>query len=85
MVDPIMYQEEMFVLLGDRGAETFLTPEEMTARLMEILTDYDLPLPKALAKLPTLAAKAEHLRDNYCDLDRGDGSTWQWYAVRLEK
>ncbi|AGF51409.1 ssl3829 [Synechocystis sp. PCC 6803] len=85
MVDPLMYQEEMFVFLADQEPETFLTPAEMTAKLTEILAEYDLPLPQGLDKLPTLAAKAEHLRDNYCDLDRGDGGTWQWYVVRLEK
>ncbi|WLT37016.1 chlororespiratory reduction protein 7 [Synechocystis sp. B12] len=71
MVDPLMYQEEMFVFLADQEPATFLTPAEMSAKLAEILADYDLPLPQGVNKLPTLAAKAEYLRDNYCDLDRG--------------
>jgi hypothetical protein len=85
MTDSIMYKEEMFVLLTDREPEVFLTPAEMTSKLAVILQDYSLPLPKTLDKLTTLAEKAQHLRDNYCELDQNDGGYLQWYAVRLEK
>jgi hypothetical protein len=85
MADSIMYKEEMFVLLTDQEPEVFLTPTEMANKLAIILQDYSLPLPKTLEKLPTLAEKAEHLRDNYCELDQANGGYLQWYAVRLEK
>ncbi|MFM1843193.1 MAG: hypothetical protein RLZZ490_1935 [Cyanobacteriota bacterium] len=85
MADPIMYQETMFTVLEDQVAEVFLTPEEMTAKLQTILENYALPLPPTLQKFPTLAEKAQHLRDNYCELEQVDGGYLQWYAVRLEK
>ena len=85
MSDPIMYQETMFTVLEDQATEVFLTPEEMTAKLQTILENYSLPLPNTLAKFSTLAEKAQHLRDNYCELEQADGGYLQWYAVRLEK
>lgn len=85
MVDPIMYAETMFTVLEDNTPEIFLTPAEMTAKLQTVLADYALPLPNTLSKFSTLAAKAEYLRDNYCELEQEDGGFLQWYAVRLEK
>jgi len=85
MTDPIMYQETMFTVLEDNAPEVFLDPGEMTAKLQTILENYPLSLPKTLDKFPTLAEKAQHLRDNYCELEQEDGGYLQWYAVRLEK
>ena len=85
MADSIMYQETMFTVLEDQAPEVFLTPAEMTAKLQAILETYDLPLPNTLKKFSTLAEKAQHLRDNYCELEQADGGYLQWYAVRLEK
>lgn len=85
MVDPIMYQEAMFTVLENQAPEVFLTPDEMTAKLQALLETYPLPLPHTLQKFPTLAEKAQHLRDNYCELEQPDGGYLQWYAVRLEK
>ncbi len=85
MADPIMYQETMFTVLEDQLSEVFLTPAEMTAKLQTILETYPLPLPNTLEKFSTLTEKAQHLRDNYCELEQADGGYLQWYAVRLEK
>ncbi|MEY2983908.1 MAG: hypothetical protein RLZZ568_525 [Cyanobacteriota bacterium] len=80
-----MYPETMFTVLEDQTGEVFLTPEEMTAKLQTILENYPLPLPPTLHKFSTLADQAQHLRDNYCELEQVDGGYLQWYAVRLEK
>ncbi|MFN9174878.1 MAG: chlororespiratory reduction protein 7 [Synechocystis sp.] len=85
MADPIMYQETMFTVLEDQATEVFLTPEEMAIKLETILENYPFPLPNTLNKFPTPAEKAQHLRDNYCELEQADGGYLQWYAVRLEK
>lgn len=86
MADPIMYQvEEMFVVLEEQTGETFLSADELLAKLTTVLEQGDVSLPRALDKLESIPEKAEHLRDNYCELDKADGGFLQWYVVRLEK
>jgi hypothetical protein len=85
MPDSIMYQEEGFVVLETDKGEQFLTPEELLEKLMEILPTKLDALPQEANKLATLSEKATYLRDNYCELDVGEGEYLQWYVVRLEK
>lgn len=85
MPDSIMYQEDGFVVLETDQAEQFLTPDELLNKLLAILESDPHHLPRELEKFPSLVEKAKHLRDNYCELDVGEGQYLQWYVVRLEK
>ncbi len=86
MPDSIMYQEDCFVVLETDQPEQFLTPEELLEKLKGILQIQDEEdLPRELQKFTLLEEQAQHLRDNYCELDVGLGQYLQWYVVRLEK
>ncbi len=85
MPNALMYENEMFVVLEADQPEQFLSSLELSQKLSQILATYDGSLPKALEKMETLTEKADHLRDNYCDLDLGADRYLQWYTVRLEK
>lgn len=85
MPDSIMYQEEGFVVLETDKGEQFLTSDELLEKLIGILPTKLDALPQEANKLATLSEKATYLRDNYCELDVGEGEYLQWYVVRLEK
>ncbi|WP_088239996.1 chlororespiratory reduction protein 7 [Calothrix rhizosoleniae] len=86
MPDPLMYQQEHFVVLETNQPEQFLTKSELQQKLQGILEEMspqDLPLD--LQQFDSIAAQSEHLLDTTCELDVGAGEYLQWYAVRLEK
>ncbi|HIK27624.1 MAG: chlororespiratory reduction protein 7 [Oscillatoriaceae bacterium SKW80] len=85
MSDPLMYQEDHFVVLETNQPEKFLTRDEMLKKLELILSDRQNDLPRDLQKFPSPAEQAKYLLDTSCDLDLGPGQFLQWYAVRLEK
>ncbi|UXE60783.1 MAG: chlororespiratory reduction protein 7 [Woronichinia naegeliana WA131] len=85
MPSALMYEENMFVVLEADKPEVFLTAEELLAKLQDILEHYTEELPRNLQRFSSLAEQARSLRDNFCELDMGDNSYLQWYAVRLEK
>ncbi len=85
MPDPIMYQEDMFVVLMPGEAEVFMTPDELLEKLKGILSERQEDLPRDLARLDSVAEQARHLRDTACDFDLHPGEAMQWYVVRLEK
>jgi hypothetical protein len=85
MPDSIMYQGDYFLVLETDHPEQFQTPEELRSKLQKILASQPDISPRALDKFPTPEEKAIHLRDNYCELDVGNGGYLQWYVVRLEK
>ncbi|MGK7945109.1 MAG: chlororespiratory reduction protein 7 [Microcystaceae cyanobacterium] len=85
MPDSIMYQGDSFVVLETDQAEQFLSPDEMLEKLLTILPTQLDSLPKEAEKFTSLTEKAIYLRDNYCELDMGEGQYLQWYVVRLEK
>ncbi|MEM6425309.1 MAG: chlororespiratory reduction protein 7 [Cyanobacteria bacterium P01_D01_bin.128] len=85
MADALMYQEDMFVLLTPGEAEAFFTPDELRAKLVEVLAKLTIDLPKDVQKFDTAEAQAEYLVENACELTIAPGQTLQWYAVRLEK
>ncbi|MGK7931677.1 MAG: chlororespiratory reduction protein 7 [Microcystaceae cyanobacterium] len=85
MPDSIMYQGDSFVLLETDKAEELLTPEEMLEKLLKILPSQLDSLPKDVQKFTSLVEKATYVRDNYCELDMGEGKYLEWYVVRLEK
>ncbi len=85
MPDPMMYQEDMFVLLAPGEAEVFLTPAELLEKLQVVLADKQDELPRDLQKFNSIQEQAEYLIDTACEFEIKPGESLQWYAVRLEK
>ena len=85
MPDSIMYQEDGFVVLESDRPEQFLTPRELREKLKGILLSQQDNLPRELEKFTSIEEQAQHLMDNYYELDVGTGQYLQWYVVRLEK
>lgn len=85
MPDPLMYQEDMYVLLAPGQPEVFLTPAELLEKLQAVLADQQDDLPRHLQKFSSIQAQAEHLIDSACEFEVKPGESLQWYAVRLEK
>ena len=85
MPDPLMYQQDVFVVLEPNQPEQFLTAAELLEKLKEILTQRQHDLPRDLQKISSIEAQAQYLLSTSCDLDVDPGQYLQWYAVRLEK
>jgi hypothetical protein len=85
MPDSIMYQGDYFLVLESDRPEQFQTPDELRDKLKALLASRPDLDSRELAKCSSLEEKAIHLRDNYCELDIGEGEFLQWYVVRLEK
>ncbi len=85
MPDPLMYQQDAFVVLEPNQPEQFLTAVELLEKLQEILTQRQQDLPRDLQKFASVEAQAQYLLDTSCEFDIGPGQYLQWYAVRLEK
>lgn len=85
MPDPLMYQQDAFVVLEPNQPEEFLTPVELLEKLKGILAQRQHDLPRELQKISSIDAQAQYLLDTSCELDVGPGQYLQWYAVRLEK
>ncbi|WP_373527639.1 chlororespiratory reduction protein 7 [Nostoc sp.] len=86
MPDPLMYQQDNFVVLETNQPEQFLTPSELLEKLKKTLQQLQIQdLPHDLQKFDTVEAQAQYLIDTSCELDISPGQYLQWYAVRLEK
>lgn len=85
MPDSIMYQGDYFVVLETDRSEQFHTPDELRDKLKALLESRPDIRVRELERFSTPEEKAVHLRDNYCELDVGEGEYLQWYVVRLEK
>ena len=85
MVDPIMYQEDGFVILEPDQPEKFLTKEELLAKLIDILQHKQDDLPRDLQKFNSIEAQAKHLMETSCELDIAPGEYLEWYVVRFDK
>lgn len=85
MTDPLMYQQDAFVILETNQPEQFLTAAELLEKLKEILSQRQQDLPRELQRFTSIDAQAQYLLDTSCELDVGVGQYLQWYAVRLEK
>jgi hypothetical protein len=85
MADPLMYQEDNFVVLEPNQAEQFLTAAELLEKLKGVLSQRQQNLPQELQKFNSIEAQAKYLIDTSCDLNLEPGQFLQWYAVRLEK
>ena len=85
MPDPLMYQQDHFVVLESNQPEQFFTAAELLTKLETLLAQRQDDLPQDLQKITTIPAQAQYLLDTSCELDMGPGQFLQWYAVRLEK
>ncbi|WP_193197813.1 chlororespiratory reduction protein 7 [Nostoc sp. MG11] len=86
MPDPLMYQQDVFVVLETNQPEQFLTATELLEKLKRILQQLKFQdLSPDLQKFDAVEAQAQYLLDTSCELDVGPGQYLQWYAVRLEK
>ncbi len=85
MSDPLMYQQDAFVVLETNQPEQFLTPAELLDKLKNLLMQRQENLPQDLKKFTSVDAQAQYLMDTSCEFDLNPGQYLQWYAVRLEK
>lgn len=85
MPDPIMYQEDGYVVLESDRPEQFLNSTELKAKLANLLQQSDVIIPRELEQFDSPELQAQHLVDNYFELDIGADRYLQWYVVRLEK
>ena len=84
MPDPLMYQQDTFVVLEPNQPEQFLTAAELLEKLKEILHRQE-DLPRELQKFASVEQQAQYLLDTSCEFDVAPGQYLQWYVVRLEK
>jgi hypothetical protein len=83
MSDPLLREQDHYVVLEPQAGERILTAAETLDWLAERLAG--LPeLPADLADYPHDRARAERLLDTACELELEPGRTVQWFAVRLE-
>lgn len=85
MPDPIMYQEDAYVVLEPNQPEQFLTAAELLAKLQSILSGRQDDLPVDLQRFSDVETQARHLMETTCEFDVAPGEYLQWYVVRLEK
>ena len=85
MPDPIMYQEDGYVVLESDRPEQFMTATELKDKLVNLLLLDEVIIPRELEQFDTPELQAQHLLDNYFELDIGADLYLQWYVVRLEK
>ena len=85
MADSIMYQEDGYVVLESDQAERFMTTVELKAKLVDLLLLDKVLVPRELEQFDSVDLQAEHLLENYFELDIGADKYLQWYVVRLEK
>lgn len=85
MPDPMMYQQDDFVVLEPNQEEQFLSAAELLAKLKVVLSHNQQQLPQELHKFSSIEAQAQYLMDTSCELVFEPGHYLQWYAVRLEK
>lgn len=84
MADPIMYQEDGYIVLEADLPEQFMTAQELQLKLEQLLASSS-EIPRELNKFTSLSEQANYLRNNYFELDIGENKFLQWYVVRLEK
>ena len=85
MPNPIMYQEDGYIVLESDRAEEFMTSVELKTKLIDLLTQEETAIPRELEQFDTAELQAQHLLDSYFELDLGSDRYLQWYVVRLEK
>lgn len=85
MPDPIMYQEDAYVVLETNQPEQFMEAAELKTKLASLLQQSEVIIPRELEQFESPELQAQHLLNNYFELDIGADRYLQWYVVRLEK
>ncbi len=85
MSNSIMYQEDGYVVLESDCEEQFMTAKDLEEKLVNLLLQEEVVIPRELEQFDTPELQAKHLLDNYFELDIGADRYLQWYVVRLEK
>ncbi len=85
MPDPMMYQQDDFVVLEPNQQEQFVTASELLEKLKIVLAKSQQQLPQELQNFSSIEEQANYLIDTSCELVLEPGQYLQWYAVRLEK
>ncbi len=85
MPDPMMYQQDNFVVLEPNQQEQFVTASELLEKLKLALAHGQQHLPQELQNFSSIEEQANYLIDTSCELVLEPGQYLQWYAVRLEK
>ena len=85
MSSSIMYQEDGYVVLESDCEERFMTAKDLQEKLVNLLLGDEIIVPRELEQFDTPELQAQHLLDNYFELDIGADKYLQWYVVRLEK
>jgi hypothetical protein len=85
MPEPIMYQEDGYVVLESDQPEQFMTSAELKTKLTNVLQQPEVIIPRELEQFESPELQAQHLLDHYFELDISADRYLQWYVVRLEK
>ncbi len=85
MPSSIMYQEDGYVVLESDCEEQFMTAKDLRQKLVDLLLLEEVVVPRELEQFDSSELQAQHLLDNYFELDVGADKYLQWYVVRLEK
>jgi hypothetical protein len=85
MSNPLLYEQNLFVVLEPNLPEQFLEPQELREKLQAILANCQDRLPRDLQKFTDIEAQAQYLLETSCEFSLEPGRYLQWYAVRLEK
>lgn len=85
MANSIMYQEDGYVVLESDREEQFMTAGELIPKLASLLVSPEVVIPRELEQFDNPELQAQHLLENYFELDIGADKYLQWYVVRLEK
>lgn len=85
MPDPMMYQQDDFVVLEPNQQEQFITASELLEKLKIVLAQSQQQLPQELQNFSSIEEQANYLINTSCELVLEPGQYLQWYAVRLEK
>lgn len=85
MPSSIMYQEDGYIVLESDCEEQFMTAKDLQEKLVNLLLLDEIIIPRELEQFDTPELQAQHLLDNYFELDIGADKYLQWYVVRLEK
>lgn len=85
MPDPIMYQEDAYVVLETNQPEQILSADELLDKLQGILAPRQADLDRDLQRFTDLEQQARYLMETVCEFNLEPGQYLQWYAIRLEK
>ncbi|MEL6224309.1 MAG: chlororespiratory reduction protein 7 [Cyanobacteria bacterium J06626_14] len=85
MTDPRLYEHDAFVLLESGKAEEILSPDELNARLADLIESHPDDIPSDVLALASKDEQSQYLADTYCELTIAANRFFQWFAIRLEK